>query len=127
MTENAIAQQVVDAAYKIHTELGPGLLESVYESIPVAELSRRGLVVARQCPVPITYRGMTFEAGFRADLHVEDKVIVEIKSVAELGPIHKKQLLTCLKLSNKRLGLPINFNVYLIKDGITRLANELES
>jgi len=126
MTENAIAQQIVDAAYRTHRGLGPGLLESVYEAVLARELTTRGLQVARQCPVPIMYDGTLFEAGFRADLLVEGKVIVEIKSVSDVAPIHKKQLLTYLKLSNKRLGLLINFNELLIKDGITRLANGLE-
>jgi GxxExxY protein len=126
MTENSIAQQVVDSAYRVHKALGPGLLESVYEAILAKELSQRGLKVVRQCPVPITYEDTRFEVGFRADLLVEGKVIVEVKSVSDLSPIHKKQLLTYLKLSDKRLGILINFNVYLIKDGITRLANGLE-
>jgi GxxExxY protein len=95
---NNIAQQVVDIAYRVHKALGPGLLESVYEAIMASELSKRGLKVVRQCPVPITYEETRFEIGFRADLLVEGKVIVEVKSVADLAPIHKKQLLTYLKL-----------------------------
>jgi GxxExxY protein len=126
MTENSIAQQVVDTAYRVHKALGPGLLESVYEAIMASELSKRGLKVVRQCPVPITYEETRFEIGFRADLLVEGKVIVEVKSVTDLAPIHKKQLLTYLKLSDKRLGVLINFNVFLIKDGITRVANGLQ-
>jgi GxxExxY protein len=126
MTENSIAQQVVDSAYRVHRALGPGLLASVYEAILASELSKRCLKVVRQCPVPITYEKTRFEIGFRADLLIEEKVIVEIKSVSDLAPIHKKQLFTYLRLSDKRLGILINFNVYLIKDGITRLANGLE-
>jgi GxxExxY protein len=115
----------VDAAYRIHTELGPGLLESVYEAVLAYELEKRGLQATRQQLIPIVYRGTRIEAGFRADLVVDDTVIVEIKSVDSVAPLHKKQLLTHLRLSNKRLGLLINFNVALIKDGITRIANGL--
>ncbi len=125
MTENEIAQQIVDAAYRIHSTLGPGLLESAYEAVLSYELENRGLCTARQQTVPIIYRGARIETGFRADLIVEDKVIVEIKSVDAVAPVHKKQLLTHLRLANKRLGLLINFNVALIKDGITRIANGL--
>jgi GxxExxY protein len=123
MTENEAAKQIVDAAYRIHTTLGPGLLESVYETVLAYELETRGLRIVRQQPIPIAYQGTRIEVGFRADLVVEDKVIVEIKSVEALAPIHKKQLLTHLRLAEKRLGLLINFNVMLIKDGITRIAN----
>jgi GxxExxY protein len=115
----------VDAAYHIHRALGPGLLESVYEAVLAHELTKRGLRVVRQAPVSVLYDGLLMEAGFRADLVVEDLVIVEIKSVETLLPVHKKQLLTYLRLSNKRLGLLINFCEALIKDGITRLANGL--
>lgn len=127
MTENAIATQIVDAAYRLHSALGPGLFESVYEAILATELEKKGLHVATQHPVPVFYEGTRFEMGFRADLMVEDKVIVEIKSIAEVAAIHKKQLLTYLRLSNRRLGLLINFNVVLIKDGIIRIANGLEA
>jgi GxxExxY protein len=123
MTENEVAKQIVDAAFRVHTSLGPGLLESVYETILAYELEKRGLRVVRQQPVPIVYQGTRFEMGFRADLIVEDLVIVEIKSVEAIAPVHKKQLLTHLRLADKRLGLLINFNVALIKDGITRIAN----
>jgi GxxExxY protein len=125
MTENEIAKAVVDAAFKIHTALGPGLLESVYETVLAYELEKRGLKVARQVAIPVVYEGIEMEAGFRADLIVEDKVVVEIKSVEESHPVHKKQLLTYLKLSGRRLGLLINFGAPLIKDGITRLVNHL--
>jgi GxxExxY protein len=116
----------VDAAYRIHTALGPGLLESIYEAVLTGELKKRGLQAATQQPIPVVYKGTRFEIGFRADLVVEDRVIVEIKSVAEIAAVHKKQLLSYLRLANKRLGLLINFNVALIKDGITRIVNGLE-
>lgn len=125
MTENEIATQIVDAAYKIHTMLGPGLLESVYETVLSYELTKRGLQVARQQPIPVVYESVQMEIGFRADLIVQDKVIVEIKSVEALGPVHKKQLLTYLRLADKRLGLLINFDTELIKDGIARVVNRL--
>jgi GxxExxY protein len=125
VTENEVAKQIVDAAYRVHTTLGPGLLESVYESVLAYELEHRGLLTTRQQPVPLVYHGVHIEVGFRADLIVEDLVIVEIKSVEVVAPVHKKQLLSHLRLANKRLGLLINFNVALIKDGITRIANGL--
>jgi GxxExxY protein len=124
MHENAIAKELVDAAFRIHTTLGPGLLESVYDAVLAYELAQRGLRTVRQQPIPIVYD--KFDTGFRADLIVEDKVIVEIKSVEILAPVHKKQLLTYLRLADKRLGLLINFHVALIKDGITRIVNGLE-
>ena len=127
MTENAIAHDVVDAAYRLHTELGPGLLESVYEVVLASELRKRGYQVLREHPIPIVYDGLQFEVGFRADLVIENKVIVEIKSVADLSPVHKKQLLTYLRLSNMKLGLLINFNETLIKDGISRVVNGLKT
>src|SRR6202049_3741783 len=111
MDENAIAKEIVDAAFRIHTTLGPGLLESVYDTVLSYELTRRGLQIARQQPVPVIYENVRIDAGFRADLIVEGKVIVEIKSVEALAPVHKKQLLTYLKLADKRLGLLINFHV----------------
>ena len=112
----------MDAAYHVHTSLGPGLLESVYEMVLAYELEKRALRVVRQQPVPIVYQGTRIEMGFRADLIVE-VLIVEIKSVEVVAPVHKKQLLTHLRLADKRLGLLINFNVALIKEGITRIAN----
>lgn len=126
MTENAVAKQIVDVAYRAHLALGPGLLESVYEAVLASELQKRGLSVARQQVIPVVYEGTRFAMGFRADLVVQDSVIVEIKSIAEITPLHKKQLLTYLRLADKRLGLLINFNVALIKDGITRIVNGLE-
>ena len=126
MTENEIARQVVDSAYKIHTKLGPGLLEPVYEAVMAQELARRSLRVVRQQAIPVVYEDVRLEVGFRADLIVEGKVIVEIKSVEAIAPVHKKQLLTYLRLTDKRLGLLINFDVELIKNGITRVVNRLE-
>ena|ERR1700729_2098306 len=126
MTENELSRQIVDAAYRIHTTLGPGLLESVYVLTLAWELEQRGLRVVRQSEVPVVYQGTRIEAGFRADLIVDDQVIVEVKSVETLAPVHKKQLLTYLRLANKRLGLLLNFNVVLIKDGITRIVNGLQ-
>jgi GxxExxY protein len=125
MTENEVAKQIVDAAYRVHTSLGPGLLESVYEVVLAYELEKRGLHTVRQQAVPIVYQGIRIEMGFRADLIIEDQVMVEIKSVDAVAPVHKKQLLTHLRLADKRLGLLINFNVALIKDGITRIVNGL--
>jgi GxxExxY protein len=125
LTENSIATHIVDAAYHIHKALGPGLLESVYQHVLAAELAERGLHVELQRPIPILYKGLEFEIGFRADLIVEGSVIVEIKSVEAIHPVHKKQLLTYLRLADKRLGLMINFNVELIKDGISRVVNGL--
>lgn len=125
MTENEVAKEIVDVAYKIHTTFGPGLLESVYERIMAYELQKRGLRVRRQQGIPVVHENIKMDLGFRADLIVEDKVIVEIKSVDAIAPVHKKQLLTYLRLTNKRLGLLINFNVELIKDGITRVVNGL--
>jgi GxxExxY protein len=126
MTENVLAKEIVDAAYRIHVGLGPGLFESVYEEVLATDLQKRGLCFARQQPIPFVYDGTLFEMGFRADLVVEGKVIVEIKSIVAIAPVHTKQLLTYLKLADKRLGLLINFNVALIRDGITRIVNGLQ-
>jgi GxxExxY protein len=125
MTENEIAKEVVDAAYKVHVTLGPGLLESVYEVVLEYELRKRGLSVVRQKPLPVIYESVSFEEGYRADLIVEGKVILELKSVETIAPVHKKQLLTYLRLADKRLGLLINFGETLIKDGISRVVNRL--
>ena len=126
MTENEIAKIVVDACYQIHTRLGPGLLESVYERILEHELKKRGLKVARQVSIPVVYDGMEFEEGFKADLIVNSLVILELKSVEKTAPVHRKQTLTYLKLTGLKLGLLINFGAPLIKDGIFRLVNGLE-
>ena len=126
MTENEIAKMIVNVAFKIHTRLGPGLLETVYEAVLFYELSKLGLKVQRQVPIPLVYESVRFDEGFRADLVVEDKVLVEIKSVEKIAPVHKKQLLTYLRLADKRLGLLINFGEALIKDGISRVVYRLE-
>jgi GxxExxY protein len=125
MTENEIAKIVVDAAYQVHTRIGPGLLETVYEIVLVYELRKRGLQVVRQQPVPIAYDDIQFDEGFRADVVVEDKVILELKSVESVLRVHKKQLLTYLRLADKRLGLLINFGAEVIRDGIFRVVNKL--
>ena len=119
-----ITGQIVDASVRIHQEVGPGLLESVYEVLLSHELRGRGLSVERQKPIPIEYRGIRFDEGYRLDLLVEETVIVEIKSIEELLPVHSKQLLTYLRLTNLPVGLLLNFNVNLMKDGIVRLANQ---
>ena len=124
MTENEVAKQIVDAAYHIHRKLGPGLLEYVYEVILAHELPKRALSVKRQLAIPIKYNGLIFDEGFRADMIVEDCVIVELKSVEVISPVHKKQLLTYLRLADKKLGLLINFGAALIKDGIFRIVPE---
>src|SRR5436190_8249994 len=126
MTENEVAKQVVDVAYKIYTGFGPGLLESVYETIMAYELQKRGLQVIRQQPIQVVYEDIRMELGFRADLIIENRVVVEVKSVEAIAPVHKKQLLTYLRLTDKSLGLLTNFNVDLIKDGITRVVNGLQ-
>jgi GxxExxY protein len=126
MTENEIAKMIVDAAYHIHKQLGPGLLETVYEVVLAAELKNRGLKTARQVAIPIRYGAIAFEEGFRADIIVEDKVIVELKSLESIISVHKKQLLTYLRLADKRLGLLINFGAEVIRDGISRVVNGLQ-
>ena len=125
MTENELSKLIVNAAYEIHCELGPGLLESVYEEILAFELQKLDLKVIKQKPIPVYWQGFKLEMGFRADLLVEDKVIVELKSVEEIKPVHPKQLLTYLKVTGLKLGLLINFNEKLIKNGITRIVNNL--
>lgn len=125
MTENDIAKIVVDACVLLHKRLGPGMLESVYGRILEYELQKRGLTVRREVPISFRYDDLEFDEGFRADLVVEAKVILELKSVEHNAPIHKKQLLTYLKLTGLKLGLVINFGMPLIKDGITRLVNGL--
>jgi GxxExxY protein len=127
MTENEIGKIVVDAAVAVHRALGPGLLESVYETVLAAELRERGLRVERQVSVPIEYRGTRFEEGFRADLIVEGKVLLELKSIEKLSHVHKKQLLTYLRLAGRKLGFLLNFGEGVIKDGIVRIVNGLEN
>ena len=126
MNENEIAKVVVDAAFKIHSKVGPGLLESAYQAFLVNELTKRGISVESETPMPAQFDGIKVDIGYRADLLVEKLVLVELKSVEKVMDIHKKQLLTYLKISDLRLGLLVNFNVPLIKDGITRIANGLK-
>jgi GxxExxY protein len=123
MNENEIGRIVVDAAVNLHKEIGPGLLESVYEKLLVYELECRGLKTRQQVRIPIIYKDIKFDEGFRADIVVEDLVILEVKSVESIAKVHKKQTLTYLKLSNKKLGYLINFGDHLMKNGITRLIN----
>jgi len=123
--ENKIATIIVDCSYHIHVELGPGLLESVYEEVLFYELTKRGLKVEKQKLLPVIWDGIKLNLGFRTDLIVDNKVIIEIKSVEEIHPVHPKQLLTYLKLTKLKLGLLINFNSPLIKTGITRIVNNL--
>lgn len=125
MTENEISRIVVAISYKIHTKLGPGLLECVYEAILYHELTKRGLNVNRQKSLPVIWDEIILDVGFRTDLIIEDKVIIEIKSVEQIANVHPKQLLTYLKVTGMKLGLLINFNESLIKNGITRIVNNL--
>ena len=125
MTENEIAKIIVDLCMKIHKALGPGLLESVYEAALIYELRKLGIRFDNQIDIPAVYEEVKLDVGFRADLIVDNKVIVELKSVENLQSVFKKQLLTYLKLSHMKLGLLVNFNVSLMKDGITRIANGL--
>ncbi len=123
MTENEIAKQILDAAFVVHTKLGPGLLESVYEVVLVFELKKRRLTAERQKPMPIIYDGIRFDEAFRSDVVVNGKVIAELKSVEALLPVHAKQLLTQLRLSGLKLGLLINFGEAHLKNGIKRIIN----
>ena len=125
MTENELSKIVVNTCYNIHIELGPGLFESVYEEILCHELADKGLKVERQKAIPVIWKNLKMETGFRADIIVNKKVIIELKSVEFITPVHQKQLLTYLKLTNLKLGLLINFNERLIKNGITRIVNNL--
>ena len=125
MDENELAKIIVDCCFKIHSTLGPGLFESVYEEILHHELKKHSLKAEKQVYLPVIYENIKIDLGFRADIIVEDKVIIEIKSVETILAVHKKQLLTYLKLANLKLGLLINFNSALIRDGITRIANKL--
>ena len=123
MHENEIGTIIVDCAVKLHKNLGPGLLESVYEAVLAKQLQLAGLTVHRQVPIPIVYEGISFDEGFRADLIVNQSVIIELKSVETLHPVHKKQLLTYLKLTGLKLGYLLNFGDELMKNGITRIIN----
>lgn len=125
MTENEIAKEIVDASFEIHTKLGPGLFESVYEEVLFDELDNRGFFLERQVEVPIFWNQKKMRKGFVADLIIEESVIIEIKSVEKLANVHYKQLLTYLKLTHIKLGLLINFNEAFIKNGIKRIVNNL--
>ena len=125
MNENELAKIVVDAAYHVHRTLGPGLFESVYQAVLIHELRKRGLHIQDEVPVPVIWESVQLEVGFKADVIVEGKLILELKSVEAVHPVHKKQLLTYLRLTDCRLGLLINFGAELIKDGISRVVNGL--
>lgn len=126
MSINDITGAIVDAALQIHRDMGPGLLESVYEAVLAKKLESRGMKVERQKTLRFVYDGMSFDEGFRMDLLVEDQVIVELKSVEQTAPVHKKQLLTYLKLAGKPVGLLINFGAATLKEGVTRVINAPE-
>jgi GxxExxY protein len=125
MTENEISRIVFDSALKVHKSLGPGLLESAYEECLAHELRKHDLIVAKQKPLPLVYEDIKLEIGYRVDLMIENKVIIEVKSVDSLNDIHTAQVITYLKLSECKLGMLINFNVPLIKNGIKRIVNNL--
>ena len=125
MELNDISGSILDCALKVHSALGPGLLESVYEACLNYELRKRGVSVERQRPFPVIYDSVTIDLGFRIDLLVEDSVIVEVKAVERFAPIHEAQLLSYLKLTGLRLGLLLNFNVHHMKDGVRRMVNNL--
>jgi len=125
MHENDVSAVILDAAIEVHRTLGPGLLESVYEVALAHVLRQRGLQVARQVPIAITFQGIQFDEGFRADLIVQGLVLVELKSIERMAPVHRKQVLTYLKLSGHRLGILINFGETRVKDGFERLVNGL--
>jgi GxxExxY protein len=125
MTENKISQLIIRSAIEVHRTLGPGLLESTYEACLIYELEQKGLTVYRQVPLPVIYKNIELEIGYRLDLLVENKVIIELKTVSEVKPIHKAQLISYLKLSGCKLGLLINFNEEKLVDGVCRIVNNL--
>lgn len=125
MNENELSVIVVNLCYEIHVSLGPGLLESVYEEILAYELKENGLIFERQKGIPVIWKGKNMGLGFRSDIIVENKLIIEVKSLETVAPVHSKQLLTYLKLTGLKLGLLVNFNQKLIKDGINRIAHNL--
>lgn len=125
MTEDELASIAVDAMIEVHRELGPGLLENSYEHCLLFELAERGLKVERQVPLPLRYKGVELEVGYRLDLWVERRLIIEVKSVEALIPVHLAQMITYLKLTDCRLGLLVNFNEKLVKQGIRRVVNGL--
>lgn len=126
MTENEISKAIVDTALSIHKTIGPGMLEHVYETIMEYELRKKGLIVDRQKDIPVKYNNVLIESAFRADLIVNDIVLIELKSIEQLAPVHFKQVLTYLKLGNFKLGLLINFNETMLKNGIKRIVNNLD-
>jgi GxxExxY protein len=126
ITENEIARAAIDAAFHVHTKLGPGIFETVYEVTLSHQLRKQGLKVERQVPVPIIWDDIKFDEGFRADLIIEDKFLVELKSIEALAPVHSKQVLTYLRLTDIKLGLLINFGEALLKHGIKRIVNGLD-
>jgi GxxExxY protein len=125
MDENSLATEIIGAAIDVHRQLGPGLLESVYRDCMAYELGERGLAVEREVMLPLRYKGLQFQSAYRADLVVGERVIVELKAVEVLLPVHAAQLLSYLKVSQKRLGLLINFNVARLREGVKRIANDL--
>ena len=125
MTENEISERIIGCAIQVHRELGPGLLESSYQECLYFELIQIGLLVEKQKPLPLVYKEVKLECGYRIDLMVENKVVIEVKAVEALNEVHMAQVLTYLKLSNCKLGLLMNFNVALMKSGIKRVANKL--
>lgn len=125
MTENELSKIVVDCMFKVHKNLGPGLLESAYEECLFYELSKTDLLIERQKPLPLFYETIKMEIGYRLDFLVENKLVVEVKAVEALNDVHKAQVITYLKLSGCKLGLLVNFNVVLVKDGIKRIVNNL--
>lgn len=127
MNENELSYKVIGIALELHKKVGPGLLESAYENALAYDLEEAGLEVKQQVPLPFYYKEIKMEVGYRVDIIVENKLIVEIKSLENLAPVHFSQLLTYLKLSEKRLGLLINFNTKILKDGIHRVVNNLNN
>ena len=125
MHENEISGLVLDACFKVHSHFGPGLFESVYKESLCVELNKMGLHFMKEVGIPVTYDNINLELGFRADIIVENKILIELKSIESIAPVHKKQLLTYLRLTNLKLGLLINFNEAHLKEGITRIVNNL--
>jgi GxxExxY protein len=125
MDINELSSKIIGAAIEVHKHLGPGLLESVYEECMARELSMRGILFERQKPVPINYKGVDLDCGYRLDMIVDGQIVLELKACTKLEPIHEAQLLTYLKLAGLKLGLLLNFNVPIMKEGIVRIANKL--
>jgi GxxExxY protein len=121
---NALTGQIIEAAMAVHTVLGPGLLESTYEACLAFELQNRGIAIRTQVPLPVVYQGQRLEIGYRIDLLIAEQVVIEVKAVDSIAPVHKAQLLSYLKLSDRRLGLLLNFNVVHMRDGIIRMVNK---